>query len=138
MRFIDEEDMFALILLIIFGLGVAFFATQNTGLVHIVIANYLITGVPLYIIVVGSLLLGVFISWLVSLVDWLSSTIALRWKDAQTNRSDKRMQELQQQVYDLEVENARLKGEKETEEIQHEEKEPMLQPSFFHRVKHSF
>ena len=64
--------MFALIILVIFGIGVAFFATQNTQAISITVANYPLTGIPLYLIVLGSLLLGFLVSWILSFFDVIS------------------------------------------------------------------
>ncbi|HYM65241.1 MAG TPA: hypothetical protein VES68_02045 [Candidatus Sulfotelmatobacter sp.] len=135
--------MLALIILIVFGLGTAYFATQNTGLVHIILGNYLIQGVPLYVIVVGSILLGVFISWLVNIVDSFSSTRVIYGKDTALKKAHETIEELREETHSLEMENAHLKGELSGSSSQHhinnnlsENKDIM--PSFLHRVKHSF
>lgn len=117
--------MLALLLLIIFGLGVAYFATQNTGLVHILLGGYLMKDIPLYVIVVGSLLLGIFISWLVSMVDTFSTFFTLHGKDSEIKRIQKELQHLQHENQILEEENNRLKrtidGEISQEEIASQE-----------------
>lgn len=109
--------MLGLIVLVIFGLGMAYFATQNTLPISFTIGNYRFTNIPLYFLVIGSLLLGIFISWIVSIMDGLSSTKGV----------DKTIEELKEEKHELEVDNARLK-----------EKEEAQRPSLIHRLKHSF
>lgn len=103
--------MFALIILVIFGLGTAYFATQNTMPTILYIGNYRIADVPMYFVIIGSLLLGVFISWIISIID---------------RSPDKTIDALKEEKHDLEIENARFK-EKKSES-----------PSFADRLKHSF
>lgn len=116
--------MFALIILVIFGLGMAFFATQNTIPTSISIANYRFTGIPLYMIAIGSLLLGVFISWIISITDAFSSTLAIHGKDSKIKDADRAIENLKEEIHELEIENARLKGENVSE--------------YAHPLKHSF
>ncbi len=134
--------MLALIILIVFGLGTAYFATQNTGLVHVMLGNYLIQGIPLYIIVVGSILLGVFISWLVNIVDTFSSTRVMYGKDSALKKAQETIVSLKEENHSLEMENAHLKGELSGSSSQHHinnsRENVNTKPSFFHRIKPSF
>ena len=126
--------MESLILLIIFGLGVAYFATQNTGNVHILLGNYLITGIPLYILVIGSMLLGVFISWLLSLVNAFSVLFTLHRRDASLKNSEKEITLLEEKNHKLEMEIARLTG-KDTDELEEiQEESNVKRPSFLHHI----
>ncbi len=134
--------MLALIILIIFGLGTAYFATQNTGFVHIILGSYLIQGIPLYIIVVGSILLGVFISWLVNIVDSFSSARVNYGKDTALKKAHETIEELREETHSLEMENARLKGElsgsSNVHYINNSKENKDIKPSFLHRVRQSF
>lgn len=103
--------MFALIVLVVFGIGVAYFATQNTQAVSITLAGYPLSGTPLYLIVLVSLLLGFVVSWIISLVDVISSALKIHGKDSAIKDSNKQISELTKRVHQLELENERLKGE---------------------------
>jgi len=103
--------MFALIVLVVFGIGVAYFATQNTQPTSIILAGYPISGTPLYLIVLGSLLLGFVVSWIISLVDVISSALKIHGKDSTIKDSNKQIAELTKRVHQVELENERLKGE---------------------------
>lgn len=130
--------MLALIILMIFGLGTAYFATQNTGLVHIMFGNYLVQGIPLYIIVVGSILLGVFISWLVNIVDSFSSTRIIYGKDSALKKANKEIESLLVENQLLEKEITRLQKNENVVSEQSKEYGKAANPSFVSRVRHSF
>lgn len=126
--------MASLIVLIIFGLGVAYFAIQNTGNVHILFDNYVLTSIPLYVVVIGSLLLGVFISWLISFIDTFSTLFTLYRKDTAIKKYQQTIDKLEKENHDMEVEIARLTGEKHPQENQ----QPKENQSFFNQIKHNF
>ncbi len=132
--------MLSLLIIIAFGLGMAYFATQNTGAVDITFANYVIQAVPLYGIVIGSILLGIFISSLISMVQSISSALRIRGKETELRNANKTIQTLKRENTDLSLKNNRLKDEQEiphpTEEIDHDE--PNERPSFFERIKHRY
>ncbi len=131
--------MFALILLVIFGLGMSYFATQNTETVHVFLGNYLIQGIPLYIIAVGSLLLGIFISWLISIVDTFSSKITIHGKVSEIKDAHAIIDRLQQENHNLEIEIAHLKTVDESNEAtEYDSKtEADSKPSFINRLTHN-
>lgn len=106
--------MFALIVLIVFGIVIAYFATQNTQPVSIMLAGYPVSGIPLYLIVLGSLLLGFVVSWVISLVDVISSALKMHNKDSEIQNSSKKIADLKNRVHQLELENERLKGKNES------------------------
>lgn len=105
--------MFTLILGIIFGLLFAYFATLNTQGVTLRVADLALTNVPLYLIALGSLLIGFLISGLFNLLESISASFALRGKDSQIKHTEQQVQEISQKMHDLEIENAKLRGEKD-------------------------
>lgn len=131
--------MLVLILTFLIGLGIAYFAIQNTNSVTITLANYPLKGVPVYLLAIASFLIGLFVSWIISLVDWLSSLLTIHGKE-KTIKEDKRLiADLQEKVHALELENARLKGETiETREEKITEQEVRRQPFFLNRFFHRF
>lgn len=103
--------MFALIVLFIIGIGVAFFATQNTQTIAINLSSYHFAGIPLYLIVLGSLLLGFVISWIISFVDVISQALKIHRKESTIKGANKLIADLTKRVHQLELENERLKAE---------------------------
>lgn len=103
--------MFAVIITIIFAIGVAFFATQNTTSVTIHIYQYA-RPVPLYLVVLVSILVGFILAWILHLLDAFASLFALRGKDTVIKREKKENIELTNKVHSLEVEKSQLEKEK--------------------------
>jgi uncharacterized integral membrane protein len=103
--------MFALIVLVVFGIGVAYFATQNTQPTSITLLSYPVSGIPLYMVVLGSLLLGFVVSWVINLVDVISSALKIHGKENKIKDANKEITELNKRIHQLELENERLKGE---------------------------
>jgi len=101
-----------LILTILFGLIIAYFATQNTGTLSLNFLNYTVPGIPTYIAIVGALLIGLFISWLISTVNDIGTGFTLRGKESKIKDYKKENAELIKRIHQLELENARVKGEK--------------------------
>src|SRR5437899_337352 len=96
--------MLSFIIVLLLGLGIAFFAGQNTQTVTIALGNYTLPQAPLYVIIVGSLLVGFIISWVVSLVDGLFTTFVIHRKDNVIKVSQKEVARLEQKTHGLEME----------------------------------
>lgn len=105
--------MLTLILLVILGLIFGYFASQNTQTITITLANYVITSIPLYIVIGATLLLGLSLSWLISLLDSFSMAMKFREKNSTIKDSKRTIQDLTKRVNQLEIENAGLKGKGE-------------------------
>ena len=115
--------MLSLLFAIIFGLAIGFFATQNTAPVTLQFGHFQFDNIPLYLAMIGSLIVGLLIATLFYLGRTASShlggygrrhwvkrseidttdTIAL--EEARADRA-----RLEQQVRQLESENARIRG----------------------------
>lgn len=117
--------MITLILTVIFGLGFAYFATQNTSLVTIKLSSYIFT-IPLYLLSLGSLLLGLLISGLIHLVDSIASWLTISGKESRIKESEKTIEMLKERIYQLELENSKLESDTETveEHVVETEKRP--------------
>ncbi len=134
--------MSVLIVAVLIGLLSAYFASINPGAVTINLINYTLT-IPLYTLVLGSLLLGLLVSWIISMVDGIIVAFAMSNKEGTIKESEKAIQKLEQRVNDLEIENARLKGHddgKPTIELRDGSIRPASTPtrSLFDKLRHSF
>ncbi len=103
--------MFTLILLVVLGLVFGYFATQNTQSVPVTLANTTLTDVPLYILLGITLLIGFGISWVINILDSITAAFKLRGKDKTIKNAKATVGELEKRVSELEVENAKLKGQ---------------------------
>lgn len=105
--------MFLLIATIIFASVITFFATLNAGPVDIHLKILELTNVALYWVVLGSVLVTLIFSWIVSLITSVSSSFAMHGKENIVKQLKKENEALTEKVHQLEVENARLQGKKE-------------------------
>lgn len=106
--------MFVLIFAIIFGLGLAFFATQNTNGVTITLANYPLTDTPLWTIVVVSILIGLICASFFNVVNIITSAFKLHSKDTTIKGAGRTIADLKSEVQSLKVENASLRSQKDS------------------------
>lgn len=104
--------MSTLIVIVLFGLGFAFLATQNTGVSTFNLLGYT-WSLPMYLIVFGSLLIGFFISWIVSSINTLGTWFSLHGKDSKIRESKHTVGQLESKIRELELENAKLEGRDE-------------------------
>ncbi len=103
--------MATLIITVLFGLVIAYFAIQNTAIISLKFLNYQIPGIPTYIVVVGALLVGLFLSWIIGFVNDIATGFTMRGKEAQIKDYGKENAELLKVNHQLELENTRLKAE---------------------------
>lgn len=103
--------MATLMVTVLLGLIIAFFATQNTGAIQLNFLDYEIPGIPVYIVVAGALLVGLFLSWIISLVNDIGTGFTIRGKESKIKDYTKENAELTKRIHQLELENARLEAE---------------------------
>lgn len=101
--------MIVLLLVVLIGIFLALFATQNTAPVTMDLLGVPLEDVPLFLIVLASVFIGVLIAWLISLVGSVASFFTLRGKERTIQQTKSNISQLQRRIQDLEVENARLK-----------------------------
>ncbi len=100
--------MATLIVTVLFGLIIAFFATQNSGVISLNFLNYTIPGIPVYIVVAGALLVGLLFSWIISSIKDIATGFTIRGKENKIKDYRKENAELVKKIHQLELENARL------------------------------
>ena len=104
--------MSSLISLALFGIVISYFAIQNTALVSLKVPGYIFIDIPLYLVILGSLLLGFLIAGIVSSIDSMFASFRIMGKNRVINDSQKQLVNLQEKIHDLELENAELRGTK--------------------------
>lgn len=141
--------MLTLILTVIIGIAFAFVAIQNTNPVSINFYNTQFSNIPLFLVMLGSLLVGLLVAGIMSALDALGSYVALHRKDSKINAAHSTIEDMQKRVHELEVENAQLKGEHSVVEQAdiHTDPAPQAEPeehthkprfSLMDRLRHSF
>jgi uncharacterized integral membrane protein len=101
--------MLALLVAVIFGVAIAYFGIQNISPVTIRFNEYVWNDVPLYLVIVGSLFVGLFIAWILYFARSVSSALTLYGKDRAMKKANHTVADLAQRVHELEAEKAQLK-----------------------------
>lgn len=125
--------MSTLIFIVLFGIGFAFLATQNTGVSTFNLLGYTWT-LPMYLIVFGSLLIGFLISWIISSISALGTWFNIHGKDSKIRESQQTAAKLQSKIRELELENAKLQDRDEVPQRE----ETVEKPAIENRVRNFF
>jgi len=100
--------MATLIITVLLGLVMAFFATQNTGVITLHFFSYTFEKIPTYVVVIGALLIGLVLSWIISLINDITTGMTIRGKESKIKDYKKENAELVKKNHQLELENTRL------------------------------
>ena len=123
------------------GLGFAYFAVQNPQIVTVQLGQFLVYELPLYIVALGSLFVGLALSWILSFVNEVGTAFTLSGKEREIKKTHDYALELERKVRELEYENRVLKGE--NREIRTEQVKDRLAhihtgtQSFFGKLRHN-
>lgn len=101
--------MLVLLIGVIFGIAIAYFATENTMPVTVRVGEYAFADIPLYLVIVWALFVGVFVSWILYLARAVSSRVTIYGKDHAVRRARRTAADLEQRVQELEAENTHLR-----------------------------
>lgn len=101
--------MLILILLLIVGSIFVFISKYNFMPVTINLGPYIFSNIPLFYVIIGSLVTGLVLSYVVYLVHAISNSFTLRGKDREIKKNKGDVLELTKRVHQLELENERLK-----------------------------
>jgi len=77
--------------------------------------RYTFSDIPLFYVIVGALLVGMMVSYLIYLVHTISTALKLRGKEKEIKKNKDEVLELTKRVHQLELENEKLKHNAEDE-----------------------
>lgn len=102
--------MLTLILFLIVGSIMVYLAQNNLTLVTLRLGTYAFSDIPLFYIIIGSLLIGLVLAYLSYLVNSIFTAFTLRGKDKKIKQTKNEVVDLTKRVHQLELENERLKN----------------------------
>lgn len=102
--------MLELILLLVVGSGLVYISKFNFVPVSVNLGMYTISEIPLFYVIVGSLTIGLGLSYIVYLVNVISNSFILRGKDKEIKKNKDEVLELARRVHQLELENEKIKN----------------------------
>lgn len=101
--------MLILILFLIVGSILVYLSKYNFMLVSVNLGSYVLSDIPLFYVIIGSLVTGLVLSYVVYLVHAISTSFALRGKDNEIKKNKDEVLELTKRVHQLELENEKLR-----------------------------
>lgn len=102
--------MFSLILLLVVGSGLVYISKFNFVPVSVNLGMYVISDVPLFYVIVASLVTGLLLSYIIFIAQSISNSFTLRGKDKEIKKNKDETLELARRVHQLELENEKIKN----------------------------
>lgn len=102
--------MLTLILFITIGALMVYLAQSNLMLVTLHLGAYAFSGIPLFYVIIGSLLTGLGLAYLFSFVNSIFVGLAMHGKDNTIKKGKSDIVDLSKRIHQLEIENERLKN----------------------------
>lgn len=102
--------MLILILLLVIGSVLVYISQFNFMPVSLNLGPYVFSDIPLFYVIVGSLVVGLVLSYIIYLVREISTSLTLRGKDNEIKKNKDEVLELTKRVHQLELENEKLKS----------------------------
>lgn len=107
--------MLILILLLVVGSILVYISKFNFTPVSVNLGLYTFSNIPLFYVIVASLLFGLVLSYLIYLVHSISTSFTLRGKDKEIKKDKNAVLELTKRVHQLELENEKIRNGSDSE-----------------------
>jgi uncharacterized membrane protein len=101
--------MLNIIYLLLTGSVFAYLAKDNLAPVTLSLANYTIPNIPLFFVIVGSLLVGLVLSYILQIVSNIANSFVLRGTRLEIKTGKNEILDLTKRIHQLELENEKLK-----------------------------
>ena len=102
--------MLILILFLVVGSAMVYLAQNNLTLVTLRLGTYVFSGIPLFYIIIGSLLTGLGLAYLIFIFNSIFTAFTMHGKDNKIKQGKSENVGLTKQIHQLELENERLKN----------------------------
>lgn len=100
--------MLTLILLLVIGSVLVYISKFNFVPVTLNLGIYVFSNIPLFYVIIGSLLIGLVLSYLVYLVRAISTSLTIHGKNKEIKNDKDEILELTKRIHQLELENEKL------------------------------
>ena len=107
--------MLVIILFLIVGSILVYISKFNFMPVSVNLGFYVFSNIPLFYVIIGSVLFGLILSYLVYLVHTISTSFTLRGKNKEIKENKDEVLELTRNVHQLELENEKIKNGSDSE-----------------------
>ncbi|OGG34747.1 hypothetical protein A2363_03250 [Candidatus Gottesmanbacteria bacterium RIFOXYB1_FULL_47_11] len=110
--------MITLILILLVGGIFVYLAQNNLAPVTLRLSSTVITNIPLFYVIIGSLLTGLILAYLIHLVNAIFVAFSMHGKDTKIKKGKSEIVNLTKRIHQLELENERLKNNSAEDEPQ--------------------
>lgn len=107
--------MLILILFLVLGSILAYVSKYNLMPVSVHLGQYVLSDVPLFYVIVCSLIVGLILSYVIYVIHDISTSWTLRGKVNEIKKNKDEVLELTKRVHQLELENEKLKHNRVSE-----------------------
>jgi uncharacterized membrane protein len=107
-----------LIFLLVIGAIMAYLAQNNSMLVTLRLGTSVLSGIPLFYVIIGSLLTGLVLAYCIYLVNSIFTAFSMHRKDTAIKHGKSDIVNLSKRIHQLELENERLKNNSKIDEPQ--------------------
>ncbi|NCN06558.1 MAG: LapA family protein [Candidatus Pacebacteria bacterium] len=101
--------MLTIIVLLVVGSALAYISKFNIMPVTVNFGRYAVTDVPLFYVIIGSVTVGLVVSYLFYLVNAIATSLKLRGKDQEIKKHKNIVLSLTKRVHQLELEHEKQK-----------------------------
>ena len=101
--------MLTLIVFLIIGSAFVYISKFNFAPVTLNFGMYVFSGIPLFYVIIGSVLTGLVLSYIISLVHGISNSLTLQGKNKEIKKDKSEILELTKRIHQLELENEKQK-----------------------------
>lgn len=102
--------MLILIALLVTGTAMAYLAQNNLTLVALHLGTLVIPAIPLFYVIIGSLLSGLGLAYLIYLVHSIFTAFTIHGKDKKIKQGNSDILDLTKRIHQLELENEHIKN----------------------------
>ncbi|PIY79317.1 MAG: hypothetical protein COY81_03280 [Candidatus Pacebacteria bacterium CG_4_10_14_0_8_um_filter_43_12] len=102
--------MLNIIIILVLGSVVAYISKFNLESTSVNLGGYVINDVPLFYVIIASVLTGLILSYLFLLLQQVSNSLTLRGKRKEIKTGRAENLDLTKRIHQLEIENERLKN----------------------------
>ena len=102
--------MLILILFLAVGAVMVYLAQNNLALVTLQLGAYTFSDLPLFYVIIGSLIVGLSLAYIIYLVNSISGALTIRGKNNKISQTESEIVDLTKQIHQLQLENERLKN----------------------------
>jgi uncharacterized integral membrane protein len=99
----------ALIVFLVIGSVFVYLARYNLTPVTVHLGPYIFSDVPLFYVIIGSLIAGIALSYVIYVAHAISTSWKMRGKEKEIRKNKDTLLELTKRVHQLELENEKLK-----------------------------